>query len=126
MRIQGDAAGLKLNDLILTDALKTPLVLTNVTTPGDRSVVVDQVRCLTIRDYGKGSEVVLPTAIQLTGAGASTINVRRCRIEGFQSGYRRHRRRKIRNFMREKSLLKKRKRYIDRQTRGKTFSRRKI
>jgi hypothetical protein len=91
VRIDGAAAGVKLDNCTVTDALKSAIVLSDVAAPEDRPLVIDHIRCLSQRDY-LASAPERPEAIVCTArtiAAAPSVVIRHCRIEGrYRAGIR--------------------------------------
>jgi hypothetical protein len=88
--VTGPSAGLRFEDLYLTDAGKRSIVMTGVSSTKDQPVTFERVRITTLRDYTapmnqKSKAAIRPSAIEC-GRGAATaplyLNIRWCRFEG--------------------------------------------
>jgi serine/threonine protein kinase len=90
VNISGACAGLRLEDLYLTDAGKRSIVISAATSTQDQPVTLERVRVTTLRDYTapanlKSVAAIRPSALECdrgSPTGMLTLNVRWCRFEG--------------------------------------------
>jgi serine/threonine protein kinase len=88
--ITGSSAGMRLEDLYLTNAGKRSIVLTGAASASDQPVTIERVRITTLRDYSapihhKSTAATRPSAVECIGPGAGgplNLVVRWCRFEG--------------------------------------------
>jgi hypothetical protein len=90
VEITGQNAGLRLEDLYLTDAGKRAIVMAGAVAAKDRPITLERVRVTTVREYAaamnqKSTAANRPSAVECSGAGSSdplNLVIRWCRFEG--------------------------------------------
>ena len=90
VRISGPCAGLRLQDLYLTDAGKKSIVMAGVASTKEQPVTLERVRVTTLREYmapanQKSAAATRPSAVECADAkstGPLHLDIKWCRFEG--------------------------------------------
>jgi serine/threonine protein kinase len=90
IQVTGNSAGLRLDDLYLTDAQKVAVMLQSVASTVEQPVTLERVRITSVRDYALPDVQKLPTSVRSAAVRAKAISgsqpfglaVKWCRFEG--------------------------------------------